>query len=153
MDADDEGQSEDVITLLQELRQGQRQLRVSIDSKIDKMKNDIIQEMNNRMLSLRGDLLSEVERIDKKLEELESRLQTVEGRRHTIIDEENNTEGNNTQPRNGEQSLKQLHYRTLDLEARSRRNNVLVFSEYTASGTTNEKVNTDLSLIAYVILL
>ena len=66
MDADDEGQSEDVITLLQELRQGQRQLRPSIDSKIDKMKNDIIQEMNNRMLSLRGDLLSEVERIDKK---------------------------------------------------------------------------------------
>ena len=55
MDADDEGQSEDVITLLQELRQGQRQLRASIDSKIDKMKNDIIQEMNNRMVSLRED--------------------------------------------------------------------------------------------------
>ena len=128
MDADDEGQSEDVITLLQELRQGQRQLRASIDSKIDKMKNDIIQEMNNRMVSLREDLLSEVERIDKKLEELERRLQAVEGRRHTIIDEENNTEGNNTQPRNDDQSLKQLQYRTLDLEARSRRNNVLVFN-------------------------
>lgn len=137
------GGDEEVKAMLRELKEGQKtlQLRSSFDKSMDILKKELLGAVDKKIEEVRGELVGEMGELSKKYEELEERVKSMEdhlNKAETDGERENQGEQfqvvQRTQPTEMAKMVKRLHYRSLDQEARSRRNNVLVFNLAEAEG-------------------
>lgn len=134
--------NDEVKNMLRELKDGQKALRSSFDKSIDRLKKELLGAMDTKIEEVKEELSSEIGVLNKKYDDMEKRISDMEDHlnRADTGDGSSANQGEQfqavqrTQPNKMVKMVKRLHYRSLDQEARSRRNNVLVFNLAEAEG-------------------
>ena len=142
-------QLEEVMTLLDELKKGQQSLKVSLNNRISSIKTELLAAIDTKIEDIKTEMEEEIDGLGLKLHNLEERMKNKEDH----LSEQDLLESGGEQfTRAGQaeaasarmsKAVKGLRYRTLDQEARSRRNNILVFN---VAETEDEDVGNVLGL-------
>ena len=149
-DQKNQTQLEEVMTLLDELKKGQQSLKVSLNNRISSIKTELLAAIDTKIEDIKTEIKEKIDGLELKLHNSEERMKNMEDH----LSEEDSLESSGEQfMRAGQteaasarmsKAVKDLRYRTLDQEARSRRNNILVFN---VAETEDEDVGNVLGLI------
>ena len=122
------------MTLLDELKKGQQSLKVSLNNRISSIKTELLAAIDTKIEDIKTEMKGKIDGLGLKLHNLEERMKNMEDH----LNEQDSLESGGEQfTRAGQaeaasarmsKAVKGLRYRTLDQEARSRRNNILVFN-------------------------
>ena len=118
--------------LLNELKQGQKEFKNTFESSLANLKTELLQAMDDKIEAVNTEIKGRIDTLDKKFLELEKRVKDVEEYCKTKTEEgaaitEEESVQHLSEVTDRQAQLKRLEYRTLDQEARGRRNNVLIF--------------------------
>lgn len=135
---------ETLLTCMGEIKSGQNTLRNSLNSRIDKLRNEILEKFEKQatdittyvdskledgLNEMKRQVDTEVKKLDENMAALLRRVETVEEQSRSLTTRvDARSASQNADPTGDNPTQRELKYKQMDLEARSRRNNPVFFN-------------------------
>ena len=116
-----------------EIKSKQQAFRKLLNLKMDKLNNNMVKILDSRITTLKNEMHAEMDMLGKNIEDLDQSMTALE----------NKQDMDNGQNIPVLKVVKILQYKSLDQEARSRRNNVVVYNVPESNNECTETVFKD----------